>query len=148
MDLKNLDNLKIGDYSIKLERYEQGRFKEEFNFVFSLFYKGRKVSEMFLHGKIFFGRKPHYRPWIEVAYDENVERHVVIDFLKALLSIMPEGSSAMVDYDFETYKLLLREPPENTWIGKLMKECGYGNFRNWYIPEGYKEGGPKLQGWK
>lgn len=147
IDFSKLDNYKVGNYYIKLFKFEPGRFKEERNFVFSLYKEKKLLEEWFLYGKVFFGRD-YYRPWLEIAYNHNFSYYLISEFLKAFLEIMPENSHVMIEYDFHIYKLLLYEKPENTWIGKLLLECGFKNLRNWYIPEGYREGSYKLQGEK
>ncbi|MEO0144406.1 MAG: DUF1122 family protein [candidate division WOR-3 bacterium] len=147
MDLLKLHNYQIGDYFIKLWKFEKGRFKEERNFVFSLYKNDELIEKWFLYGKIFYGRD-YYRPWLEIGYNDKYSYELIEKFLRAFLEIMPENSHVMIEYDFKMYKLLLHEKPENTWIGKLLLECGFKNLKNWYIPEGYKEGSYKLQGEK
>jgi hypothetical protein len=61
---------------------------------------------------------------------------------------MPNNSHVMINYDFEMYKILLYKEPEETWIGQMLLSHGFKNLKNWYIPEGYKEGFYKLQGEK
>ncbi len=144
IDIKKLDGYKVDDYQIKLLKVERGRFKEEQNFVFALYKDDEKIEDWFLYGKIFQGRD-YYRPWLEIAYNEYYDYKLIEKFLKPFLELMPQNSHVMIDYDFKMYKLLFSERPENTWIGKLFLECGFKNFKNWYIPEGFKEGSYKLQ---
>ncbi len=37
------------------------------------------------------------------------------------------------------------KPPEETRLGKKLKALGYRYLRDWYYPEGWMEGGYKLQ---
>jgi hypothetical protein len=148
MDIKKLDGYKYRDYSIKLVKFENGRFKEERNFVFSLYKDDELIEEFFLYGKVFYGRD-YYRPWLEIAYNENFKNYeIIMNFLKAFLTLMPNNSHVMINYDFEMYKILLYKEPEETWIGQMLLNHGFKNLKNWYIPEGYKEGFYKLQGEK
>jgi len=142
--IEKLDGYCYKNYFIKLYKFEKGRFKEERNFVFSLYENNNLIEKFFLYGKIFFGRD-YYRPWLEIIYNENYDYEIIKNFIKPFLEIMPINSHVMINYDFNMYKILLYEKPENTWIGKLLLEYGYKNFKNWYIPEGYKEGFYKLQ---
>ena len=149
MDIRSLDGFHSGDYTLKLRDWRQGRFVEEFNFAFDLLRDGRVVCDWFIWGKVFYGRKPYYRPWLEIAYREDCMKIVDIgEFLRPFLKMVPSGAHVMVEYDFETYRELNIKPPEEVWIGRLLLENGFRNLRNWYIPEGWKEGGMKLQGFK
>jgi hypothetical protein len=148
MDIKKLDGYKYKNYSIKLVKFENGRFKEERNFVFSLYKNDELIEEFFLYGKVFYGRD-YYRPWLEIAYNENFKNYkIIMNFLKAFLALMPNNSHVMINYDFEMYKILLYREPKETWIGQMLLSHGFKNLKNWYIPEGYKEGFYKLQGEK
>ncbi len=149
MDVRSLDGFRTGDYELRLRLWKEGRFIEEFNYAFDLWRGGDLECEWFLFGKVFYGRKPHYRPWMEISYREGcVERQIVAEFLKPFLRMVPAGAHVMVEYDFETYRELNRMPPHEVWLGRLLLENGFVNLRNWYIPEGWKEGGMKLQGFK
>ncbi|MCS7245695.1 MAG: DUF1122 family protein [candidate division WOR-3 bacterium] len=144
MDIRKIDEYQYKDYYIKLVVFKRGRFKEEMNFVFSLYKKENLIEKFFLYGKIFYGRD-YYRPWLEIAYNEKYDYELIEKFLEPFLLIMPKNSHVMINYDFHMYKVLLSTEPENTWLGKMFLRNGYRNFKNWYIPEGYKEGSYKLQ---
>ncbi len=149
MDVRSLDGFRIGGYTLRLKLWRQGRFVEEFNFAFDLLLDGRILCPWFLWGKVFYGRKPYYRPWLEIAYREECRNRVDVgEFLRPFLEMVPPGGHVMVEYDFDTYRELNRKPPEEVWLGRLLLESGFGSLRNWYIPEGWKEGGMKLQGFK
>lgn len=152
MDIRSLNGFSTGQYSLKLTLYRQGRFVEEYNFAFDLVKGDSIVCKWFLYGKVFYGRKPYYRPWLEVAYKESclneIPQSILKEFLGRMMDMIPSGSHMMVEYDFDTYRELMRKPVEEVWLGKLFLERGFRNLRNWYIPEGWKEGGMKIQGWK
>ncbi len=123
-----------------------GRFVWERNLTLHL--NGRFV--MYL--KVFNGYS-YYRPWVE-AYEieewfHNLEEEGRLYAL--LFEKSPPLSRVFVEYssDPETERALrLGVPPEISRLGYLLLKAGYRNLRNWYYPEGLKEGGPKLQGEK
>lgn len=77
------------------------------------------------------------------------------DLIVSDLSVLPDiaaaldpGSSLMVAYEGdETEKALRRRvPPAATALGLAMLRAGCRWFKDWYYPEGGREGGTKLQG--
>jgi hypothetical protein len=61
--------LHVGDYIVKVTRISRGRFREEENMVLSIIREG--VQRDLLHMKIFYGRPPYYRAWIELFNIKN-----------------------------------------------------------------------------
>ncbi len=123
-----------------------GRFVWERNLEMHL--NGRFV--MYL--KVFFGYD-HYRPWVEAFeiepwfYGSDLEEELYAFFFQN----MPGLSKLFVEYtgDGETERALrLGVPAELSRLGYTLLKAGFRNLRNWYYPEGLKEGGPKLQGEK
>ncbi|MGC8994535.1 MAG: DUF1122 family protein [Pyrobaculum sp.] len=124
--------------------FKKGRFKEEYN---AELYIG---EDLLCHVKIFTGRPPYYGPWAEV-FNINPryvatewERHVYCVFHRH----MEPGDVLYAEYvdDLQTFQALQRgEPPEATRLGRLLIHCGYRIVKNWYHPEGWLEGGMKLQ---
>ena len=75
------------------------------------------------------------------------------DLFARLSDLVPAGGHLMVEYDSpsqeETARALTRGvPPAATETGFRMFEAGCRSFRDWYIPEGGREGPRKLQGFK
>jgi hypothetical protein len=71
------------------------------------------------------------------------------------LSILPEvtealgpGGSLMIAYEQDVTERALRRkvPPAATPVGLAMLAAGCRWFKDWYYPEGGREGGTKLQG--
>lgn len=67
--------------------------------------------------------------------------------------LVPPGGHIMVEYDSPSQKatervLTLGYPAACSPIGYLLLQAGCRSYRNWYIPEGGREGPRKLQGFK
>lgn len=57
------------------------------------------------------------------------------------------GGSLMVGYESDTERALRRRvPPAATPLGLALLRAGCRWFKDWYYPEGAREGGTKLQG--
>ncbi|HEU4758954.1 MAG TPA: DUF1122 family protein [Dehalococcoidia bacterium] len=70
-----------------------------------------------------------------------------------LSEVVPPGGHLMVEYESagqrESARILgLGYPPAASPLGLLLFEAGCRSFRDWYIPEGGREGPRKLQGFK
>jgi hypothetical protein len=80
------------------------------------------------------------RPWADLVVDDLA---VVPDVAAAL----GPGGSLMVAYEGdETERALRRKvPPAATPVGLAMLRAGCRWFKDWYYPEGGREGGTKLQ---
>ena len=151
------EGLKVNSYIIIVSRVFQGRFREERNIIFSIS-SGDYVVEL-LHMKVFFGRPPYYRPWIEVFninnsillgsqrinyFDSTVEDTI----LNFLASVLEPGERLFIEYyrDYETLKALEKGIPiVATRLGYKLLKRGFTWFKDWYYPEGFMEGNPKLQ---
>jgi len=135
---------------------KKGRFREEANYEL---YLGTEAGTLFLVLKCFAGRPPHYARWIEVfsvlpkidvggckiLFAGSELETLLLDLLAKEL----EGGEALFveyAYDPETSKLLkLGAPPVVTRLGFLLLQLGFTWFKDWYFPEGFMEGSPKLQ---
>ncbi len=151
------NGIRVSSYTVRAARVRQGRFAEEIN-ADVVIEKGA-CREDLLHMKIFTGRPPYYRPWIEVFgiapepricgktikyFDSPVEDVV----LKTVADALEGGERLFVEYyrDVETMKALeLGVPPPATRLGHKLFVLGFTWFKDWYFPEGFMEGGPKLQ---
>ncbi len=151
------NGLSVGDYRVKVLRFSRGRFREELNVTIGLVL-GNDVSEL-LYMKVFTGRPPFYRPWIEVFGIRSVIRISGIElryfdsrvedkFLELISSAIEPGDRLFIEYynDYETLKALeLGVPPVATRLGFKLFMNGFTWFKDWYYPEGFMEGNPKLQ---
>ncbi len=152
-----LKGIRRNDLLVKIRRVSRGRFREEENAILSVFY-GDKYADI-LHMKIFYGRPPYYKAWIEVF---NINNRVKIDdheikffntwledlILDILSETLEGGEKLYIEYleDLETYKALEKGiPPIATRLGYKLFKRGFTWFKDWYYPEGFMEGGPKLQ---
>ncbi len=120
---------------------ERGRFAEEENITLAL--GGRRI--MFI--KAFYGRKPHYKEWVELfSIEEDFFRSPFEDALYELIS----EHFRRVFIEYYTDEQTLRElrscfPTGETRLGRKLKALGYRYLKDWYYPEGWMEGGYKLQ---
>jgi hypothetical protein len=80
------------------------------------------------------------RPWADLVVEDLA---VIPEVVKAL----GPGGSLMVAYEGdETERALRRKvPPAATPVGLAMLKAGCRWFKDWYYPEGGREGGTKLQ---
>ncbi len=134
-----------------------GRFREEVDLDIFLRKGSNEAHLLFI--KIFNGRLPHYKPWIElyhingrVEVDGNVIQYFDSSFETTLLHFcaqyLQSGESIFVDYyrDKETKVLLqIGIPPAVTRLGHKLFGLGFTWFKDWYFPEGFMEGEQKLQ---
>ena len=114
------------------------------------------AEEHLLCMALFPGRRPHYRPWMElfcireaaagVSYFGSEVEDKLLEFLCAGLG---PGGKIFVEYyyDRETYcGLAMGFPPAITRQGYKLFRLGFTWFKDWYFSEGGHEGGQKLQG--
>lgn len=152
--------LLTGDFTIFAKRVSRGRFPEEINLEINI---KRGQSETYLmQVKIFKGLRPSYKPWAELFgikavvdlagksfpyFGSNVEEHLLSLFSDPI----EPGGKIFVEYyrDDETARGLNSGfPPPVTRLGYKLFERSFTWFKDWYFPEGFREGGQKLQGEK
>ncbi len=134
----------LKDKTLILTDRKKGRFLEEENLTLELC--GRK----FLFLKVFYGRKPYWKEWVEIF---NVDPEFFSSpFEDELYSLISEYFGRIfVEYYEDRCTLLQLEkglPIEKTRLGQKLMSHGYVNLKNWYFPEGWMEGGCKVQGEK
>lgn len=143
IDIKEAFKRELGQY-FKLHKVEVGRFVEEENIV--LEFCGKKI----LYLKAFYGRKPYWKEWVELF-------HIQPEFFESELEdkiysiVSKYFRRIFVEYyeDKKTlFELKMGKLPEETRLGSKLKKLGYSYLRDWYYPEGWMEGGYKLQGEK
>lgn len=76
-----------------------------------------------------------------------------LQLMRMLSELVPPGGHLMVEYDSPSQEetaqaLTANVPPAASEIGYLLFQVGCRSFRDWYIPEGGREGPRKLQGFK
>jgi len=134
-----------------------GRFREEISVEYYIGY-GNSWSRL-LALKLFMGRPPFYRRWVEVFLVMpriELRGRVIVflgsdlerDFIDCLSQKVLPAEKLFIEYlyDAETAKALeLGVPPHLTRLGFMLFENGFTWFKNLYYPEGFMEGGPKLQ---
>ena len=81
------------------------------------------------------------RPWADLVVDEAV-------ILPQVAEALGPGASLMVTYEGDETEAALRRrvPPAATPLGIALLRAGCRWFKDWYYPEGGREGGTKLQG--
>lgn len=124
---------------------------------------GRLSQQPFAQGLCNRGRYPAYN-WVEfVRYDARpafdgdtvdlAARGLDRQLFRWLGDLLPPGGHLMVEYESPTQReteriLSLGYPAAASPLGVLLLEAGCLSFRDWYIPEGGREGPRKLQGFK
>lgn len=157
---KIINGIMINEFNIYAKTIYKGRFLEEINL--DIYLKMNQSECFLLSVKIFRGRKPYYRPWIEifninneisignkslVYFNSNLEDTILSIFSQ----LLDRGESIYVEYynDIETKKQLEANiPPVVSRLGYKLFTLGFTWFKNWYFPEGFMEGNMKLQGEK
>lgn len=125
----------------ELLKVEKGRFVEEENIALG------KEGKRLLFMKVFYGRRPYWKEWVELFH---IEREFFGSAHEELLYriISRYFRRVFVEYyeDLQTLQELRRgKEPQETRLGSMLKSLGYRYFRDWYYPEGWMEGGYKLQ---
>ncbi|GAB6147960.1 DUF1122 family protein [Stetteria hydrogenophila] len=133
-------------------RIWRGRFPEEVNVEALVESSG--CREPLFHVKVFSGRPPYYRPWLEVhtVYSRacGVSFDGVIEDAVLDLAGLYAGPGVRVFVEYEWDRETLREleagvPPALSRLGYKLLVRGFTWFKDWYYPEGFMEGGRKLQ---
>ncbi len=134
-----------------------GRFPEEKNIEIYIIFKS--VWKRLLVMKVFYGRLPYYRKWVEVflindnlTFDDRIFKFTGSIYEEKLIECLSKflggGERLFIGYmyDAETKRALeLGIPPPLTRLGYILFQKGFTWFKDWYFPEGFMEGGPKLQ---
>ncbi|MFO7967398.1 MAG: DUF1122 family protein [Archaeoglobaceae archaeon] len=147
----------LNGYPYSVNTFE-GRSGNEIRFELFLVDEDDVSEEPVVYGRYFAGES-YYRPWLEIHYKETVnfgsrslslmEEGLDEGLFKQLSELLPPASHIMVFYSNypETEKALsFGVPPPATYIGYLLFQAGCTWFKDWYFPEGFMEGGVKLQG--
>ena len=142
MALEDLDGKQTSKGALRVRDVKRGRFPEEQDAVV---YLDNKLVAWLKH---FGGRRSaRVNPWIEASMAGDDEE-LAAELVEALAGMLPAGGYLMVGYgDDETERGLKRQfPPAVTPLGRALFDAGATWFKDWYYPEGWMEGGMKLQG--
>ncbi|GBF08541.1 conserved hypothetical protein [Aeropyrum pernix] len=134
----------------------QGRFSGEFFLAVRLERAGEKLVEL-CNSLVFCGRGV-YRPWIEIfnvspslpveAYMPTAGSPVEAALLDLAADALGPAEPLYVEYvwDRETlYQIQRGAPAPASRLGFELWKRGFRWFKTWYYPEGFMEGGEKLQ---
>ncbi len=144
-DLKK--GIKFKDFCIFAGRISRGRFPEEYNM--DLFLRKDKREIFILNLKYFEGRKPFYRKWLEIFnVGENFFDSEIEDFFLEFISKdIKGGEKIYFEYikDKETYDFLFRgNPLYLSRLGFKLLKLNFTWMKDFYFPEGFWEGSPKI----
>lgn len=148
-------NFKVKGIEILVKRVEGGRSAWERNLTVVL--RENNSEDFLMFAKVFEGYS-YYRPWVELFsinpkplglsfFGSEIEREIY----RRIYEFLPKFGRIFVEYyeDLESLHALRRgEAPERSRMGKILFEVGFRNLRNWYYPEGLREGGQKISGEK
>lgn len=141
------------------ERYE-GRLNRQY--YTDVFLESVDEKADLMHLSVYLGKPPHYKPWVELFgieseiefSDEKMSYYgseVEEKLLDLIAENLPPGGKVYIEYkrDEETQFGLVRgfHVPV-TRLGNELFNRGFTWFKDWYFPEGFNEGGEKLQGEK
>jgi hypothetical protein len=157
---KIVEGIRVQDCLIYAKEVSKGRFRDEVNL--DIFLKKEDKETHLLYIKVFYGRSPLYLLWVEffginenVKIGEEVIQYFDSSFEDRILQFFSEhlgpGDKIFIEYynDRETANALIHDvPPPLTRLGYKLFNLGFSWFKDWYFPEGYNEGGQKLQGEK
>ena len=154
----------LDGYSLELSHFKQGRTERETYFNIFLKREGRLSLNPVIQGLFFMGRGEYIKAWIEFRYAPIVEfpegfsvdleeEGITSELFSIMGELVPPGGSMMVIYGAEPYHLHMETehglklgfPPQVTPLGYYLWNSGFRWFKDWYFPEGWMEGGTKLQ---
>ncbi len=158
-----LDGLALGDYASYATLGPRNAVGSRYFQLYLADAEGRLADDALALGLFGQGPFPAFN-WVELTQlrealefgGQTVDlwaNGVLAQLFVAISALVPPGGHLMAEYDSATHKvteriLTLRYPPVTTPIGYLMFEDGVRSYRDWYIPEGGREGPRKLQGFK
>jgi hypothetical protein len=143
--LDGLEGRETSRGRLRLADVKRGRFPEERDAVVLAGDDGKPAIRL----KHFGGRRSAgVLPWIEASVAPGEDEAYRAELVAALAALVPPGGYLMISYgDDETERGLKRRfPPAVTPLGKALLDAGCTWFKDWYYPEGWLEGGMKLQG--
>ena len=162
--LRELEGSRVGECHLSLGRVKSGRTREEAYFALYLSCPEGRSEKPVVEGLYRRSGEGGVGSWVEFRYRPAVtlQGGVVLDLEKAsrtrelfldLKGLVGPGGAFHVVYGAEPHPffretergLKLGFPPPLTPLGKVLWECGFRWFKDWYFPEGWLEGSMKLQ---
>ena len=159
-----LGDRRLGGLTLELRDFKQGRTERETYFNVFLGKEGAPSLAPVVQGLFFIGRGDYIKAWVEFRYEPRVafpdgdsvdleESGLTGALFTYLGDLIPPGGSMMVIYGAEVHPLcadtekgLKRSfPPAATPLGYYLWKSDFRWFKDWYFPEGWMEGGMKLQ---
>ena len=159
-----LQGRQLDGYSVELRDFKKGRTEREAYFNAFLARDGELSLGPVIQGLFFVGRGDYIKAWVEFRYGPKVEfpdgavvdleeQGLTAELFSYLSEMIPPGGSMMVIYGAESHPLsahtekgLKRSfPPAATPLGYYLWKNGFRWYKDWYFPEGWMEGGMKLQ---
>lgn len=156
---RSLDGL-----SLFVADFKRGRTERESYFNIFIERDGERSLKPVVQGLFFVGRGEYIKPWVEYRLDPRVEfaggeemdleeEGLSSGLITILAELIPAGGSMMMIYGAEPHPLnrdtelgLKRGfPPSVTPLGYYLWNSGFRWYKDWYFPEGWMEGGMKLQ---
>lgn len=155
---------RLGRCTLEPRDLKKGRTERESYFNLFLLCEGERSRAPIVQGLFFSGRGDYIKAWIEFRYDPRAEfaSGAALDLEESghsaemfslLATLIPPGGSMMAIYGAEAHAVsadtergLKRSfPPAATPLGYYLWRSGMRWFKDWYFPEGWMEGGMKLQ---
>jgi hypothetical protein len=159
-----LAGAELDGYTLEPKDFKQGRTDRECYFNLFLSRQGVLSTGPIVQGLFFTGRGDYIKAWIEFRYNPSAafaggtavdleESKLTARLFSLLGELIPPGGSMMAIYGAEahaisadTEKGLKRSfPPAATPLGYYLWKTGMRWYKDWYFPEGWMEGGMKLQ---
>lgn len=168
--IEKLNNKRIREYKIILKTRQAKHIEQKIIEIHLFHRKKGKTKNPVIIALYSQGVKPFIKNWIDMDYCPLaiLKNNSVIDLHKTKIekklfsllgNIIQANGSMMISYELlsgeheihkKTRQMLKKSIPEIlTPIGQLLltAKC-YASIKDWYIPEGGREGHKKLQGWK
>ena len=159
-----LAGARLGNCELEPRDFKRGRTEREAYFNLFLLRSGERSRAPVVQGLFFSGRGDYIKAWIEFRYEPRAEfaAGAALDLEESghsaemfslLGALIPPGGSMMAIYGAEAHAIsaetergLKRSfPPAATPLGYYLWGSGMRWFKDWYFPEGWMEGGMKLQ---
>jgi hypothetical protein len=151
------EGIPLDGLTLFAKRPKAGRFRREFDLDVCLREGAEEEHLLFL--KAFTGWMPDYRPWVELfgirfslplgkQQIEFADSAIETELLSLVADFLEPASHIFVEYygDDETRRALeAGVPPAATRLGHKLFQLDFTWFKDWYFPEGFLEGGQKLQ---
>jgi hypothetical protein len=154
----------LDGYILDIRDFKKGRTERETYFNIYLRLADKSSIRPIIQGLYFMGRGDYIKAWVEFRYmpqaefagggSVDLEKEGLTGGLFSILGkVVPPGGSMMVIYGAEAHPLMVDTesglkrsyPPAVTPLGYHLWNNGFRWFKDWYFPEGWMEGGMKLQ---